>query len=86
VVAIGLVLAGLLVAEQAADLLHLALPKATRIGCWLLATILIARAVGERRYLGLFKTVRTTTFGYWDTAAYTPLCLLLGISVIAVAS
>jgi hypothetical protein len=34
VVAIGLVLAGLLVAEQAADLLHLGLPEATRIGCW----------------------------------------------------
>lgn len=83
-VAIGLILAGILVAEQALSLTRLVMPEVTRIGCWLLAGILIARAVGEFRYLGLFKTVRTTTFGYCDTAAYTPLCLLLGMSVIAV--
>lgn len=85
-VAVGLVLAGILVAEQAAGLKHLVMAGAMRIGCWLLAAILIARAIGDFRYVGLFKTARTTAFGYCDTAAYTPLCLLLGIAVITVAS
>lgn len=66
--------------------MQLTMPEVTRVGCWLLGAILIARAVGEFRYLGLFKTVRMTTFGYCDTAAYTPLCLLLGMAEIAGAS
>ena len=38
-----------------------------------------ARAIGERRYVGFFKRVRTTEFAWWDTRVYSPLCA--GISV-----
>ncbi|RLL71549.1 DUF3995 domain-containing protein [Ochrobactrum soli] len=80
-VAVGIILASVLVAEQSAGTKFLMMPGATRIGCWLTAVLLIARAVGDFRYVGLFKADHMSTFAYCDTAAYTPLCLLLGLSV-----
>ena len=50
-------------------------------GCWLLALTFLARAVGEFRYVGLFKRVRGTDFANWDTWLFTPLCLLIAASV-----
>ncbi|GGS04260.1 DUF3995 domain-containing protein [Deinococcus sedimenti] len=35
------------------------------------------RAVGDFRYLGLFKRVRGTTFARWDDRLYIPLCVTL---------
>lgn len=50
-------------------------------GNWLLALAFLARAVGEFRYVGLFKRVRGTDFANWDTWLFTPLCLLIAASV-----
>ena len=50
-------------------------------GCWLLALAFLARAVGEFRYVGLFKRVRGTDFANWDTWLFTPLCLFIAASV-----
>lgn len=50
-------------------------------GCWLLALLFLARAVGEFRYVGFFKRVRGTDFADWDTWLFTPLCLLIAASV-----
>lgn len=86
VVALALCAASLLVAERSLGTFGFIWPGVVSGGCWLLAALLIARAVGEFRYLGLFKSVRTTAFGQFDTVVYTPLCLLLGIAVVAISA
>jgi hypothetical protein len=50
-----------------------------------LALGLTARAIGDFRYVGLFKQVRGSPFARMDTRFYSPLCLLLaaGVSVVA---
>jgi hypothetical protein len=50
-------------------------------GCWVLALLFLSRAVGEFRYVGLFKRVRGTEFAGWDTWLFTPLCLFIAASV-----
>jgi|SRR5471030_1513427 len=51
-----------------------------------LALGLLARAVGEFKYVGLFKRVRGSKFATLDTFVYSPLCLLLaaGVALVAV--
>jgi hypothetical protein len=39
----------------------------------------ILRAIGEFKYVGFFKKIKTTPFGEWDTRYYSPLCLAIGI-------
>ena len=50
-----------------------------------LAVGLLARAIGEFRYVGFFKRVRGTKFARRDTLLYSPLCLLLAAAVALVA-
>ncbi len=50
-----------------------------------LAAGLLARAVGEFKYVGFFKRVRGSRFATLDTLVYSPLCLLLAIGVALVA-
>jgi hypothetical protein len=40
----------------------------------LLGVVFAGRAVGEWRYVGLFKRVKGTRFARWDTWLFTPLC------------
>jgi hypothetical protein len=47
---------------------------AVHIAAGLLGVVFAARAVGERRYLGLFRRVKGTRFARWDTWLFTPLC------------
>lgn len=46
-----------------------------------LAIGLLARAVGEFKYVGFFKRVHGTRFARLDTMLYSPLCLLLSVGV-----
>ena len=46
-----------------------------------LAAGLLARAIGEFKYVGFFKRVRGTEFARLDTMLYSPLCLLLSVGV-----
>ncbi len=86
-VAVGVVLllfAGLVAATG--GLVSVGLPPAVLM--WLsfgLAAGLLARAVGEFRYVGFFKRVRGSRFATLDTYVYSPLCLLLAIGVALVA-
>jgi hypothetical protein len=86
-VAVGVVLllfAGLVAAT--AGLVQVGLPL--RVLAWLsyaLALGLLARAVGEFKYLGFFKRVRGSRFARLDTWVYSPLCLLLAVGVALVA-
>jgi hypothetical protein len=50
-----------------------------------LALGLLARAVGDFKYVGFFKRVRGTKFARLDSVLYSPLCLLLALGVALVA-
>ena len=59
-----------------------------RLLSWLslaLALGLLARAIGEFKYVGFFKRVRGSRFARLDTWIYSPLCLLLALGVALVA-
>jgi hypothetical protein len=59
-----------------------------RLLSWLslaLALGLLARAIGEFRYVGFFKRVRDSRFARLDTWLYAPLCLVLAAGVARVA-
>ncbi|MDM5188036.1 DUF3995 domain-containing protein [Bacillus sp. DX4.1] len=61
--------------------------RITKWGCILLAVIFFIRAVGDRKYIGIFKKVKGTEFSMYDTWVYSPLCLFIALSfVVAVYS
>lgn len=51
-----------------------------KIGLLMLGIISLLRAIGEFKYLGLFKKETTSLFAQRDTWYYTPLCLLISIN------
>jgi hypothetical protein len=80
-VAIALLLFAGLVAATA-GVLSVGLPRVAL--SWLsfgLALGLLARGIGEFKYVGLFKRVRGSRFATLDTWVYSPLCLLLAVGV-----
>ena len=86
-VAVGvvLVLFAALVAG-AAGVLPLGLPMfALQWLSYALALGLLARAVGEFKYVGFFKRVRGSRFATMDTFVYSPLCVLLATGVALIA-
>ena len=46
-------------------------------GSWILIALFAARAIGEFRYVGFFKKMKTSKFAYLDTKYYSPLCVLI---------
>jgi len=44
--------------------------------------VLLARAVGDFKYVGFFKTVRASRFAVLDTWFYSPLCALLALGAL----
>lgn len=54
------------------------------IAGWIIPSIFFIRAIGDFRYVGFFKKVKSSTFAELDTKFYSPLCLViaaLGYSV-----
>ncbi|PQJ23490.1 DUF3995 domain-containing protein [Tenacibaculum sp. SG-28] len=45
-----------------------------------IGAIFLIRAIGEFKYVGLFKSVQSTKFAEKDTKFYSPLCLFLAFS------
>lgn len=84
-VALGLVALALLVLAHAGHL-PLPLPRGLTRGA-LLATgaAFAARALVPNRYVGFFKTLRGTRWARYDTRFYSPLFLLLGLLLLALA-
>ena len=51
-----------------------------RIGTLLIAVIFLLRAIGDFRFVGLFKTDRRGVFPERDTKFYVPICFVLSIN------
>ena len=84
-VGVVLLLFAVLVAATA-GMLALGVPDVVlRWLSYALALGLLARAVGEFKYVGFFKRVRGSRFATLDTLVYSPLCLVLAASVALVA-
>ena len=49
-------------------------------GCWLLALVCAARAIGDFRHVGFFKRNREGAFARADTRYYSPLCAYLALA------
>ena len=49
-----------------------------------LALVLSWRAIGDFRYVGFFKTIRSGRFAWMDTVLYSPLCAALSAGVFLV--
>lgn len=61
------------------NLLELNVPIWIRkFGYWIIPIMFIIRAIGEFKYVGLFKKIKTTEFANADTKIFTPLCLTIG--------
>lgn len=48
---------------------------------WVIAGVFFIRAVGDFRYLGVFKRVKDTGFARMDTHVYVPLCIMIAIMI-----
>ncbi len=76
-VAVGLAIAAF-VALAAAAVVPWPMPSIpASIGCFVLAALFAARAIGEFRFVGFFKRERGTEFAWWDTRVYSPLCFAI---------
>jgi hypothetical protein len=68
------------------DVLPLIAPRGfVRTGIGLLATVMLLRAIGDFRYIGLFKTRGDGPFRRMDTMLYTPLCIIFSVVLWALA-
>lgn len=61
-------------------------PSWPRWGAWTLAALFGLRAIGEFRYVGLFRRVKGTPFARWDSRLFTPLCIAIAIGSALVAA
>jgi len=50
-----------------------------------IALLMFARAIGESNLVGFFKEFKGSTFAKLDTWVYSPLCVVLGAGLLAVA-
>lgn len=61
-------------------IITLALPEIIEnYSLWFIAILFSLRAIGEFKYIGFFKKVKTTKFSEMDAKVYSPLCLVIGI-------
>ena len=51
-------------------------------GIWGVGLVLVARTVGDFRYIGLFTRVRVTPFATMDDRLYTPLVAVLALATL----
>ncbi len=54
------------------------------IGDWIIIIIFALRAVGDFNMVGFFKRIKGTPFAINDTKYYSPLCLFLSLTTLAI--
>lgn len=80
-VGVGLLFCAALVAATG-RVIDVAFPSRWLAGLSILLSLgLLARAIGDFRYLGFFKRVRDSRFARLDTRVYSPACLVLAAGV-----
>jgi fatty acid desaturase len=85
VVAIGLMCMSMYVFGFS-KMINLPLPNlVSKYGIWVIAFIFLARAIGDFKYVGFGKKIKTTRFAELDTRYYAPLCLYLGLTSVLIA-
>lgn len=55
-------------------------PQYHKVASALIIGIFALRAVGDFKYVGIFKKIKNTRFARNDTTFYTPLCIWLAVS------
>lgn len=55
-----------------------------KYAAWIVPSIFTLRAIGDFKYVGFFKKIKSTVFGKWDTKLFSPLCLLIVILAIII--
>ena len=78
--------AALVVVVRAGVILSCFTPHLATLAAAVLGSILVLRAIGDFRLVGLFKSVRSTAFAQWDSWLYSPLSLALGIATLWLAT
>lgn len=80
---VGLILVGsIVIVLTSSGLLSLPIhSKYLQFCVGVLSLIFIVRALSWHKYVGLFKSVRTTRFAKYDTWQYSPLSLILGLGL-----
>lgn len=53
--------------------------KYFRYGALAIGVLFLLRAIGDFRFIGFFKTVKSTRFGINDTQFFSPLCLFIAL-------
>ena len=81
-VAAALCLSALIVLARAGVLSTSIQPVRLTVPAVLIGLVFVARAVGEFRLVGFFKSVRGTPFARWDTFVFSPLCALPGGAIL----
>ena len=61
------------------NILGLKLPSWSKYFLWILPTIFLIRAIGDFKYVGFFKSIKSTLFAKWDRILFSPLCLAISI-------
>jgi hypothetical protein len=85
-VAVGLAGIAIAVLVRAKIIPPVGPPALYRWGAVAAGVAFALRAVGDFRYVGLFRRVRGTRFASWDGAVYTPLCAALSAAILYLAA
>ena len=78
IVALGLTGVGLFYLVKA-ELINFPIPELLKYGYWVIPSVFILRAIGEFRYVGIFKKIKDTNFAKADSKIFVPLCLMIGV-------
>ncbi|HEX8468955.1 MAG TPA: DUF3995 domain-containing protein [Allosphingosinicella sp.] len=85
-VALALVALALLLLAHAGHLPELLPPRLARATLLAAGAAFVSRALIPNRYVGFFKSLRTTRWARFDTYLYSPLFLLLGLILLTTAT
>ncbi len=82
IVAIGLLFFGILELISTIDLdftIPIGFKIINKYGLWAIIIIFGIRAIGDFKYIGLFKKIKHTKFAISDTKYYSPLCVIIAV-------
>ena len=85
-VAAALALAVLVVLAHGDLILRFVPPWFSTFACLVLGGVFVFRSIGEFRTFGFFRSIKGTDFAFWDAWLYTPLCVVIALCTLWLAS